>query len=169
MGRRWLMGLGLVLMVLLALPQRVGAGGWSVVTLDSTPTNIQAGVPFKIGFMVRQHGVRPMEGLHPEITMVDSVTKAKVTAVAQAEGEVGHYVATLTLPSAGNWDWTIDAYGPVATLSPLQVQAAPAVATTSVTQWATGFVPVLAVVVVFTLVALSAIAYIRRRRLVTQA
>lgn len=139
--RRWMTGLAL-LCTLLALPRAALAGGWSVVTLDRMPDNVQAGAPFTIGFVVRQHGKTPMADLSPTITLVkqsgaqtqDRVQAAapatgdngRVTVTARPDGDVGHYAATITLPSAGAWTWTIDAFGPVAEMSPLTVSAAPA-------------------------------------------
>lgn len=134
---RWI-----VLFALFAVPVTALAGGWSVVTLDRTPADLQAGVPFTIGFVVLQHGKTPMEGLSPKITLIkqdaadapNSVVPAstarkgeeRIVVTATPEGQIGHYVATITLPSSGAWSWEIDAYGPVAKLSPLAVNAAPA-------------------------------------------
>lgn len=137
--------IGLVVVAVLALPLSALAGGWSLVTLDSSPTNVQANTPFTVGFMVRQHGKTPMPDLAPTLvfirnaqaaapstaTLVRAAYAAKgeqdtVTFNARPDGAVGHYVATVTLPSEGTWTWQIDAFGPVAQMSPLQVGAAPA-------------------------------------------
>lgn len=112
-----------VMLCAAALPAGVLAGGWSVTTFDRTPTNIEAGEAFTIGFVVRQHGDKPMAGLTPRITALDATTGERVTATAMAEGAAGHYVATLTLPSAGTWTWEIAAFGEPARMSPLQVGA----------------------------------------------
>lgn len=138
--RRSIGGLALIL-GLLVFPLTARAGGWSVVTLDRSPGAVQAGVPFTIGFMVRQHGQTPMADLSPKITLtkqtaaangvvgVAATTKGeneRVVVTARPEGEIGHYAATITLPSAGTWEWEIDAFGPIAPMSPLPVSAAPA-------------------------------------------
>ena len=34
-----------------------------------------------------------------------------VSVEASDEGKVGHYVATLTLPQSGEWEWSIEAFG----------------------------------------------------------
>lgn len=112
-----------VMLCAAAQPAGALAGGWSVTTLDRTPTNIEAGEAFTIGFVVRQHGDKPMAGLTPRITALNAATGERVTAIAVAEGAVGHYVATLTLPSAGTWTWEIAAFGEPARMSPLQVGA----------------------------------------------
>jgi hypothetical protein len=129
----------------LALVSGARAGGWSVVTLDSgsalDPASGQAirpDEPISFGFMVRQHGNTPMAGLTPMITATSRDTGEAVTAQARAEGAVGHYVATLTLPSAGTWAWKIDAFGPIAEMTPIVVAApapAPAPAPAAPAAW----------------------------------
>jgi len=101
----------LVLFALLALTAPAWAGGWAVVTLDTLPTQVVAGQPFSIGFIVRQHGQRPMEGLAPTIILYSPDTRKTTTVTAKAEGATGHYTAEVTFPSAGTWDWSIDAFG----------------------------------------------------------
>ncbi|MCB0197547.1 MAG: hypothetical protein KDJ65_36715 [Anaerolineae bacterium] len=92
------------------LAAQAQAGGWAVITLDHLPETPTANQPFEVSFMVRQHGVRPMESLTPQVTAthVDSGETVEVTADAQAD--VGHYLATLTLPHAGKWHWSIQAF-----------------------------------------------------------
>ncbi|MCZ7546840.1 MAG: cytochrome c [Anaerolineae bacterium] len=41
--------------------------------------------------------------------------------IAEPEGDVGHYVATLIFPSPGIWSWSISAFGPEQSLPPLAV------------------------------------------------
>ncbi|MCZ7573182.1 MAG: c-type cytochrome [Ardenticatenaceae bacterium] len=97
-----------MLLLLAALPAL--AGGWAVVTLDELPTQVVAGQPLTIGFVVRQHGHRPMDGLTPRITASHAESNESINVTARQEGPVGHYVATLTFPSAGVWRWGIDAF-----------------------------------------------------------
>lgn len=127
MQRRLILG-GLAILMGLALMvagSSVYAGGWSVVTLDSDMPQVEAGVPFSFGFVVRQHGKTPMGGLAPKVEAWSSSVKERIRTTAKPEGKTGHYVATLTLPAAGEWRWQIEAFGPIATMSPLVV-AAPA-------------------------------------------
>jgi hypothetical protein len=114
----------IALVAVLALPVTAQAGGWVVITLDRVPTGIQPGVPFTVGFVARQHGVRPLDGLTPKITASNGPT-GTVTALAKPDGKPGHYVATLTLPSAGQWDWEIDTWHKTV-MSPLLVGVAAA-------------------------------------------
>ena len=131
MLRRSILSLALALAAILALAMPALAGG-VVVTLDSTPTDVQAGAPFTVGFMIisAHEGHLPITDGKPIILATNAATKERVTANAKAEGEPGHYVATLTLPSAGKWEWSIHPWGelnyPTAVLSPIEVRAAAA-------------------------------------------
>jgi len=115
------------------LPLTALAGGWAVVTLDSTPTGIQAGTAFEVGFTVLQHGRTPMGGLSPRLhfsqaaaARAPGLAKGGVLSFdARPEGKIGHYVASVTLPSDGTWNWEIEAFGAPAKMSALTV-AAPA-------------------------------------------
>jgi cytochrome c2 len=93
--------------VLLAVTPAL-AGGWAVITLDELPGEIVVGQPLEIGFMVRQHGVTPLAGLTPTITARQA--GSIISKEAKAQGETGHYVATLTIPQAGEWTWSIEAF-----------------------------------------------------------
>jgi cytochrome c2 len=100
------------------------AGGWAVITLDELPGEIVAGQPLEIGFTVRQHGVTLMDGLEP--TVHARQAGFTLTEQAKAQGETGHYVATLTFPQAGEWTWSIQAFTGNQPMPPLSVVAAPA-------------------------------------------
>ena len=100
-------GLALVVAILLAFPAL--AGGWAVITLDELPSNVVAGEPLTVGFIVLQHGVTPMTGLEPTVTAQLSSTE-KIVIDATPEGKLGHYVATLTFPKEGDWEWSIQAF-----------------------------------------------------------
>jgi hypothetical protein len=178
---------------LLTMPLPALAGGWSVVTLDSTPADVQAEAPFQIGFTVLQHGKTPMQGLEPVIRFWQNESAARgvgltmvslakpsidtlVTFTAQEAGEAGHYVATMTLPSAGVWQWEIAAFGEPALMSPLQVGAAPAksaaVEQAIPSAQASSFPlssPWLALTILAVLGALVAALLLFRRRMVVQS
>jgi hypothetical protein len=114
MLRRCLLGLA-VLGGLLAVPAPAArAGGWATVTLDILPPQVRAGDNLHLGFMVRQHGVTPIDtidprgpGLQPILSAARRETGESVRSVAQKEGPVGHFVVDVTFPSAGAWDWEI--------------------------------------------------------------
>lgn len=118
--------LALALALVLALP--VLAGGWAVITLDELPTDVVAGEPFTVGFIVLQHGRTPMTDLDPVI--IARSGKEKVTVFVKEQGKPGHYAVDITLPSVGEWEWTIQAFTMEQKMPVLSV-AAPAVASAS--------------------------------------
>jgi hypothetical protein len=101
------MGLALLLSLAFAIP--VFAGGWAVITLDELPSDIIAGEPFTIGFTVLQHGRTPMTDLEPTVTAGLSLDE-NLVVYAEPKGKPGHYVATLTFPKEGEWEWSIQAF-----------------------------------------------------------
>lgn len=111
-------------MLLLASPAM--AGGWAVITLDELSGEIVAGEPFEIGFTVRQHGVTPLDGLTPIVSARQP--GSSVTEQAQAQGKTGHYVATLSFPQGGEWEWSIQAFAVNQPMPPLNVMEASGIA-----------------------------------------
>lgn len=109
MVRRSFWRLCAALIALLALVTPALAGGWAVVTLDALPPEMRAGQAINLGFMVRQHGVTPVdtstwgEGL-PNLFARNSATGATLQVAARKDGPVGHYVVNVTFPAAGSWD-----------------------------------------------------------------
>lgn len=101
-----------------ALATTARAGAWAATVLDTLPRNVSVGEPVTIGFVVRQHAVRPLSGLEPTITA--TLGKHQVQAEATEDLDA-HYVATLTFPAAGRWAWQIDSFGFVNEMPPLDV------------------------------------------------
>ena len=101
--------IGLALLLALAFVFPAFAGGWAVITLDELPTDVVAGQPLTIGFTVLQHGRTPMTDIDPTVTAKLSFDE-KFVVYAKPEGKPGHYMATLTFPKEGNWDWSIQAF-----------------------------------------------------------
>lgn len=123
MKSRIFLAASLLLAALLLLVSPVLAGGWAVITLDELPMEVIAGQPFDIGFTVRQHGVTPLDGLIPTVSARQP--GSSVTEQAKAQGESGHYVATLTFPHGGEWEWSIQAFTGNQPMPPLNVTEAP--------------------------------------------
>ncbi|MDX1378458.1 MAG: hypothetical protein R3307_06395, partial [Anaerolineales bacterium] len=117
--------LGFTLILVLAIAVPVFAGGWAIITLDELPTDVVAGEPLAVGFTVLQHGETPMTGLNPTIS-ASIYQKAKFVADAKPDGKPGHYTATLTFPTEGNWEWSIQAFTMNQKMPTLNVAAAPA-------------------------------------------
>lgn len=114
--------LGFALALALALAVPVFAGGWAVITLDELPTGVVAGEPFTVGFTVLQHGRTPMTDLDPVI--IAHLGDETITVVAKEDGKSGHYATSLTLPSEGDWEWTIQAFTMEQKMPTLRVSAA---------------------------------------------
>lgn len=100
-------GLALLVSILFVLP--AFAGGWAVITLDEVPTDIVAGEPLTVGFMVLQHGKTPMVNLDPTVTAALQDGE-HFTVNAEPGGRPGYYTATLIFPREGDWSWSIQAF-----------------------------------------------------------
>jgi len=156
--------LAVLLSVVLAIP--AFAGGWAVITLDELPTGVVAGEPLTIGFTVLQHGKTPMDGLDPTITATLSKSETFVV-YAKPEGKPGHYAATLTFPTEGNWNWSIQAFSMDQAMPELSV-AAPMVASVTKPVAETKPIPAVLIVRISALViglAGLALAFRRKSRL----
>jgi hypothetical protein len=80
------------------------AGGWVVITVTDIPDAVPVGQPVTLTYAVRQHGSRLLGGLTGRVEARNGPTVIRLAALPAPEP--GHYTATLTLPSAG--DWTVD-------------------------------------------------------------
>lgn len=111
MNRRAVGAATAAIAVLLALvaPGSVLAGGWAEIRPDAAATTEPPveGRPIEVGFTVLQHGVTPADWVHPTVVFRNAATGGVVQASAEPEGAGGHFVATVTLPSAGAWSWTV--------------------------------------------------------------
>ena len=100
----------LMMLMLLLVPATAAlAGGWAVITLDALPGQIRAGETLRLGFTVRQHGVRPLNDVTPMLSAVNRDTGETVTATAEQVGAIGHFEVAVRFPDAGVWEWQIAA------------------------------------------------------------
>jgi len=81
------------------------AGGWAVITVDDLPDYAEAGKPLTLSFMVRQHGMTPLDQLRSSVEATSG--RLKATGTVRPAGERGKYAAFLTLPNPGDWSITI--------------------------------------------------------------
>jgi len=112
----------LLLPALLFLPPVAALmGGWATVTVDELPDFVDCGKPLTLTFMVRQHGVTPLKGVHP------TIEARSAGAVARADarpGRVdGQYVAELALRDPGDWTITINSGWGTSKLTLLPIRA----------------------------------------------
>jgi len=80
-------------------------GGWAAITVEDLPDYVMARQAIDLSFMVRQHGVWPLEDLHPRVE-AKSATR-EVSVAATPASKTGLYTARLTLPEPGRWTITI--------------------------------------------------------------
>lgn len=106
----------------LILSSVVLAGGWATIVPDEGSAEPVAGEPFRLGFVVLQHGETPAGWVHAQLVATNAVTGERLTAAAQASGADGHFTATLTYPEAGFWTWSV-------VLAELETETVPAVQT----------------------------------------
>jgi plastocyanin len=105
--RRAIAGI-LLIGTLIALSAPALAGGYAVVRLDEPPGDVLVATPWRFGFMVLQHDVTPNSDVTPVVHALHKETGEEVTATGQQEGAVGHFVAEVTFPRAGEWKWSIE-------------------------------------------------------------
>ena len=65
----------------LVLVATVYAGGWMIMTLRDLPEYAVAGKPIQLTFMVREHGVSPLDGLTPKIAAKSGTKLVETSAV----------------------------------------------------------------------------------------
>jgi plastocyanin len=100
---------GIVLIVgLLTLSAPASAGGYAVVRLDEPPGDVLVATPWQFGFMVLQHDVTPNSDVTPVVRALHKETGEEITATGRQEGAIGHFVAEVTFPRAGEWKWSIE-------------------------------------------------------------
>ena len=127
--------IGLVLACLglaLVWTPSVFAGGWAITTLDPLPNELRAGQTYAIGYVIRQHGQTPFTSAQTAIEIRSPDSQAPQRFRAVPDGAPGHYVAQVTFPTAGEWQWDVDqapfapqALGTVTVLAPSAASAAP--------------------------------------------
>ncbi len=83
------------------------AGGWAVVHLDAVPSQVVAGSPVKLTFLVKQHDVTPITVDRAYLEATNRETGQELNVDAHPDGDIGHYVLDVTFPSAGPWKWKI--------------------------------------------------------------
>lgn len=119
----WKLTFMAMVLLALAIPVLVSAGGWAVLTLDEWPAEVVANEPLLISFVIRQHGQHPNSELSPSITAVHRASGESFTVQATATQDAGRYETTLVFPQAGEWQWSINAFNPDYVMPALQVQA----------------------------------------------
>lgn len=111
--------------ITLAIAPTAAGGGWATVGFAPLPDGTDAGATWSPTIFVKQHGVTPLTGLQP-IVSVHRDDGAMQTFTAVETSEAGSYRADVVFPSEGDWRVTIESgfggsnvtYGPVEVGSP---------------------------------------------------
>ena len=85
-----------------ALTGTAHAGGWATVELGETPSGLEAGKPWNVELIVKQHGITPLAGVTPSVR-IDNGAGVVKTFEARPTATLGTYVADVTFPSGGEW------------------------------------------------------------------
>jgi hypothetical protein len=110
----------------LVLAGGAAAGGWATVGFEPLPDGTDAGSTWRPTITVLQHGVTPLQGLAPVVTIEDSASGEQHTFVAVETGTAGSYEADVVFPATGDWRVAVDSgfgdsrmtYGPVSIAAP---------------------------------------------------
>ena len=105
--RKLLLALAVVAVV---APASALGGGWATAGLAPPPDDIGAGDTWNARITILQHGVTPLEGVTPTLTIRnDGTTK---TFKAAPTAETGVYVAKVVFPTEGKWSYEVyDGFG----------------------------------------------------------
>jgi hypothetical protein len=98
--------LGFVAAAALALAGTATAGGWATAGVGPPPGDPTAGSTWDAKITILQHGMTPLAGVSPTLTLVGQGGK-RVTFPAEPTGETGVYLAKVKFPSAGSWSYEV--------------------------------------------------------------
>lgn len=113
----------LVLVAAALLAPAASAGGFATVGLGSLPPDdLKAGGTWSFDFTVLQHGVTPLENVHPRITLLDEDGAVGGSFAATPTKEPGVYHAEVRFPASGTWRYEIhDGFSQTHTFKPVDV------------------------------------------------
>jgi hypothetical protein len=97
------------------------AGGWATVGLDPLPDGVAPGDTWNTNMTIKQHGMTPLTGLSPTITITREDSGLTKQFFATETDAPGVYAASVVFPEAGQWRIVADStfgesrltYGPV--------------------------------------------------------
>jgi hypothetical protein len=109
---RTLIIIGTSIALALAAAGAARAGCAATVGLSPQPPT-EAGAAWNTRITVLQHGVRPLEGAHPTLTIRNVDSGASKTFAAKPTGKTGVYAAEVVFPSRGSWRYEVNDGFPV--------------------------------------------------------
>ena len=97
----------IVLSLCLAIAAPAAAGGWATVEPDDPTAVRPVGIATELGFRVLQHGKTPASWVSATLVAVNATSGARLETPMQAEGADGRFVASVTFPELGRWNWSV--------------------------------------------------------------
>jgi hypothetical protein len=111
----------LIALAALAFPAAAAAGGWATAGLGPPPDGTGPGDTWRAEITIKQHGVTPLVGVQPSVTISGPET---ATFPAKPTGEPGVYVADVVFPTAGTYRYEVDdGFSQVHTFAPVEIGA----------------------------------------------
>jgi hypothetical protein len=95
------------LVAVLVAGSTANAGGFATVGLSSLPTGVGPGESWDPEITIRQHGVTPLDGLTPTLTIRNASSGVSRDLTATPTGEPGVYRAHVVFPESGDWNISV--------------------------------------------------------------
>jgi hypothetical protein len=102
--RRLLLTLALVA---LAAPATAFAGGWATAGLSPPDGGVGAGDTWNADVKILQHGMTPLAGVIPTVTIRNVATGKETAFTAKPTDQVGVYRAKVVFPTAGKYSYKV--------------------------------------------------------------
>ena len=143
----------LVLAGALVLVAPAGGGGYATAGLGPPDSGLGAGETWNAEVTIMAHGVTPMEGLSPYVSITDGKTTKRFDAAPT--DRVGVYLAKVKFPSEGTWQYSVyDGYaGQTHTFAPVQIGPPAGEGGFAVPDWTWGLVAAAGALALLLLVA----------------
>ena len=102
--KRLLISLALVALV---VPASALGGGWATAGLSPPDGGVGAGDTWNAEVTILQHGMTPLSGVSPTVTIRNKANGASKTFAAKPTDEPGVYLAKVVFPSEGKWTYEV--------------------------------------------------------------
>jgi hypothetical protein len=104
----------------LALPAAALGGGFATAGVGPPSDGLGAGDTWHAKITLLQHGITPLQGVSPTITIRGPETR---TFAARPTGEPGVYVADVVFPTGGSYRYEVDdGFSQVHSFAPVRIQ-----------------------------------------------
>lgn len=93
--------------VALAAPASAFGGGWATAGLSPPDGGVGAGDTWNAEITILQHGMTPLSGVSPTVTIRNKSNGASRTFAAKPTDKPGVYLAKVVFPSEGKWTYEV--------------------------------------------------------------